>query len=59
MHIINVGFKLFKLVLALILLAFFHLLETFMIVIYLIVETPLSWVLNKIEKVIKYLMKNV
>ena len=59
MRIIKVGFKLFKLVLALILLAFFHLLETFMIIIYLIVETPLSWVLNKIEEVIKHLTKSV
>jgi len=59
MKIIKTGLKLLKLSSALLLFGFFYLLETILMVIYLIVETPLSWILDKVENVIKYLLKNM
>jgi len=50
--------KLPKLAIAIILLLFFYLIETFLMIIYLVVETPLSWLLDKSENIIKYLVKN-
>jgi len=51
-------FKLPKFILAMVFLAFFYLIETILMVIYLIVETPMSWLLDRVEGIIKYLIKN-
>jgi len=51
--------KLPKLVTALLLLLFFYLLETVMMVLYICIETPLSFILQRIERVIKYLVKTI
>jgi hypothetical protein len=52
-------FKLPKFILAMVFLAIFYLIETILMVIYLIVETPMSWLLDKVERIIKYLVKNI
>lgn len=52
-------FKMPKFIAAMTLLAFFYLIETFLMIIYYIVETPLYWSLDKVERIIKYLLKNV
>jgi len=52
-------FKLPKFIAAMVFLAFFYLIETILMVIYLIVETPMSWLLDKVESIIKYLVKNI
>lgn len=52
-------FKMPKFIAAMTFLAIFYLIETFLMIIYYIVETPLSWLLDKVEKIIKYLVKNI
>jgi len=51
-------FKLPKFIAAMVFLAFFYLIETILMIIYLIVETPMSWLLDRVEGIIKYLIKN-
>jgi len=52
-------FKMPKFIAAMTFLALFYLIETLLMIIYYIVETPLSWLLDKVEKIIKYLVKNI
>ena len=51
--------KLPKLATALLLLLFFYLLETVMMVLYICIETPLSFILQRIERIIKYLVNTI
>jgi hypothetical protein len=52
-------FKLPKFITAMAFLAIFYLIETILMIIYLIVETPMSWLLDRVESIIKYLVKNI
>jgi len=58
MKILTTILKPFKLAMALILLLFFYIIETVLLVLYVSVEYPLSFLLNKTERIIKYLIKN-
>jgi hypothetical protein len=51
--------KLPKFIIAMAFLAIFYLIETVLMIIYLIVETPMSWLLDRVESIIKYLVKNI
>jgi hypothetical protein len=51
--------KIPKLAIALTLLLFFYLVETILMIVYVVIEYPLSFMLNKVEAVIKYLVKNI
>jgi len=52
-------FKLPKFITAMVFLAVFYLIETLLMIVYLIVETPMSWLLDRVEGIIKYLVKNI
>jgi len=58
MKILTTILKPFKLAMALVLLLFFYIIETVLLVLYVSVEYPLSFLLNKTERIIKYLIKN-
>jgi hypothetical protein len=59
MKILLTILKPFKLAMALVLLFLFYIIETILMVLYVSVEYPLSFLLNKTERVIKYLIKNI
>jgi len=58
MKILTTILKPFKLAMALVLLLFFYIIETVLLALYVSVEYPLSFLLNKTERIIKYLIKN-
>jgi len=59
MKLLHTIFKLPKLAMAVLLLLFFYIVETILMVIYLAVEKPLSWLLDAVESIIKYLVKTI
>jgi len=59
MKLLHAILKLPKLSMALVLLVFFYIVETILLVIYLSLEKPLSFLLELVEKTIKYLVKTI
>lgn len=59
MKLLKAILKIPKLSMALLLLVFFYIVETILMVIYLAVEKPLSFLLDLVEKTIKYLVKAI
>lgn len=59
MKLLQAILKLPKLSMALLLLVFFYIVETILMVIYLALEKPLSFLLDLVEKTIKYLVKAI
>lgn len=51
--------KLPKLAMALVLLLFFYIVETLLMILYISIESPLSFLLKKVEQLIKYLVKAI
>jgi len=51
--------KLPKLATALLLLFIFYIIETVLMILYVAIEHPLSFLLNNVEKIIKYIVKAI
>lgn len=59
MKLLRTILKLPKLSMAIVLLLLFYIIETFLMIIYLAMEKPLSWMLDLVEKIIKALVKTI
>jgi hypothetical protein len=59
MKTFNTILKVPKLSIAIVLLIFLYIIETFLMITYILIERPLAYLLDKTENLIKYLIKAI